>query len=146
MALGYAVAGVAVIAVALFGLVSVGDAAGIATDAQIVDTWLASVVALAMALVAESLLAWDAGGRFHPAYSVLGAGRIVLGRVARQLLIRRIAVPAVLVALAVLAALTVFQPVFTPFVLAAAVVVWTVQRHLAWRAQDRRELEIVNQG
>jgi serine/threonine protein kinase len=146
MALGYAVAGVAVIAVALFGLVSVSDVAGIATSAQIVDTWLASVVALAVTLVAESLLAWDAGGRFHPAYSLLGAGRIVLGRVARQLLVRRIAVPVVLVALAVLTALTVVQPVFTPFVLAALVVMWTVQRYLAWRAQDQRELAIVNHG
>ncbi len=144
MALGYAVAGVAAIAVMLFALVSVSDVAEVAGDAQIVDAWLASVVALAVTLLGESLLAWDAGGRFHPAYSLLGAGRIALGRAARQLLLRRIAVPVVLVALLGLAALTVFQPVFTPFVLAALVVMWTVQRHLAWRAQDRRELVIVN--
>ncbi|MEU0878651.1 protein kinase [Lentzea sp. NPDC005914] len=146
MALGYAAAGAAVVAVGLFALVAVADVAWMATDAQIVDTWLATVVALAVTLTAESLLAWDASDRFHPAYSLLGAGRIVLGRVARQLIIRGIAVPVVLVALAILAALTVFQPVFTPFVLAALVVVWTVQRYLAWRAQEQRERDIVNQG
>ncbi|MGX7826059.1 serine/threonine-protein kinase [Actinokineospora sp. 24-640] len=138
-ALGFAVAGVAAVAVLLFGLVALGDVIDLASDAQVVDAWLASVVALLATTLAESLLAWDAGERFHPTYSFLGAGAMVLGRVARNLLARRTAVPVVLVTLAVLAVLTVFQPAVTPFLLAGLNLVWTVQRFLAWRRQDREE-------
>ncbi|WP_309111934.1 serine/threonine-protein kinase [Saccharothrix sp.] len=142
-ALGYAVTGVAVVAVALFALVGVSDAAGVATDAQVLDAWFAVVAALAVVLVAESLLAWSAGGRFHPAYSLLGAGAIALGRVARNLIARRIAVPVVLVCLAVLGLLTVVWPVLTPIAVAGGTVAWAVARHMAWREQDREESAIV---
>lgn len=146
MALGYAAVAVVVLAVALYALVTLSEVVGYASEEQILDTYLASVVALAVSLVAESLLAWDAGQRYHPAYSFLGASRVVFGRIARHLLTRRIAVPVVLVALAVLTALTVFQPVFVPFVLVALMVMWTVQRHLAWRERDREELAIIAAG
>ncbi|NUT93584.1 MAG: serine/threonine-protein kinase [Saccharothrix sp.] len=142
-ALGYAATGVAAVAVALFALVGLSDVAGVATDAQVLDAWFAVVVALAVVTVAESLLAWDAGGRFHPAYSFLGAGAMALGRVARGLLARRIAVPVVLAFLVVLGLSTVVRPVVTPAVVAAVTVAWAVRRHLAWRAQDRQERDIV---
>ncbi|MEU7524888.1 serine/threonine-protein kinase [Saccharothrix sp. NPDC042600] len=141
-ALGYAVTGVAVVAVALFALVGLSDAAGVATDAQVFDAWFAVVAALAVVLTAESLLAWSAGGRFHPAYSLPGAGAIVLGRVARNLLARRVAVPVVLACLVGLGVVTVVSPVVVPCAVAAVTVAWAVGRHLAWRAQDRREREI----
>ncbi|MEJ2855913.1 MULTISPECIES: serine/threonine-protein kinase [unclassified Saccharothrix] len=142
-ALGYAATGVAAVAVALFALIGLSDVAGVASDAQVLDAWFGAVAALAVVTVAESLLAWDAGGRFHPAYSFLGAGAIAVGRVARGLLARRIAVPVVLAFLAVLGLATVVRPVVTPAVVAAVTVAWAVQRHLAWRAQDRRERDIV---
>ncbi|GAA0216806.1 hypothetical protein GCM10010492_13310 [Saccharothrix mutabilis subsp. mutabilis] len=141
-ALGYAVTGVAVVAVALFALVGLSDAAGVATDAQVFDAWFAVVAALAVVLTAESLLAWSAGGRFHPAYSLLGAGAIVLGRVARNLLARRVAVPVVLACLVALGVAAVVSPVVVPCAVAAVTAAWAVGRHLAWRAQDRREREI----
>ncbi|RDI24509.1 protein kinase domain-containing protein [Lentzea flaviverrucosa] len=146
MALGYAAVAVVVLAVALYALVTFSEVVGFASEAQILDAYLASVVALTVVLVTESLLAWDAGERYHPAYSFFGGGRVVLGRIARRLLTRRIAVPAVLVALAGLAALTAFQPVFVPFLVVALMVVWTVQRYLAWRERDREELAIIAAG
>ncbi|TCO52917.1 serine/threonine-protein kinase [Actinocrispum wychmicini] len=142
-ALGYAVTGVAAVAVFLFALIGFSNAMGVATRSQIDDGWLAAVIALTVTTVTESLLAWDTGGRFHPAYSFLGAGSIALGRASRNLIARRIAVPVVLVILAVLGTLTVYRPVVPPFVLAAGTVVWAVRRHLAWREQDRRERAIV---
>ncbi|GAA3039846.1 serine/threonine-protein kinase [Actinokineospora globicatena] len=142
-ALSHAAAGVAAIAAVLFALVGLGDVVDVATDAQVVDSWVGVVAALLLGLVSESALAWDCGGRFHPAYSLLGAGRVALGRLARNLVARRIAGPALLAALAGLGALTIFAPVVTPFLVAFLLLPWTVQRYLAWRAQDRREREIL---
>lgn len=142
-ALGYTAAGVAVLAVLLFMLVGLSDVAGVASDARIVDAWFAVVASLAVVMLSESLLAWSAGGRFHPAYSLLGAGAIVLGRVARSLIVQRIAVPAVLIALAGLGTVVIVWPVIAPCALAGLLVAWSVQRYFAWREQDRRERAIV---
>jgi hypothetical protein len=142
-ALSYAAAGVAAIAAFLFALIGLSDVVPFASDAQIIDTWVGVVAALLLGLVSESVLAWDTGGRFHPAYSMLGAGRVALGRLARRLITRRIAGPALLVTVAALAALTIFAPVVLPFLVAFLMLPWTVHRYLAWRDQDRREEEIL---
>ncbi|MCG8915215.1 protein kinase [Actinokineospora sp. PR83] len=142
-ALSHAAAGVAAVAAVLFALVGFGDVVDAASDAQVVDAWVGVVAALLLGLVSEGVLAWDSGGRFHPAYSLLGAGRVVLGRLARSITARRIAGPAFLAALTALAVLTVFAPVAAPFLVAFLLLPWAVQRHLAWRAQDRHEREIL---
>ncbi|WET76206.1 protein kinase [Amycolatopsis sp. QT-25] len=142
-ALSHAAAGVAAIAAFLFALVGLGDVADVASEAQIVSSWVGVVAALVLGLVSEGVLAWDSGGRFHPAYSLLGAGRVALGRLARSLVARRIAGPALLAAVAALVVLTVFSPVVTPFLVAFLLPPWAFQRYLAWRAQDRHEHEIL---
>ncbi|EWM12180.1 protein kinase [Kutzneria sp. 744] len=145
-ALGYAVTGVAAVAVLLFVLVGISDWVGIATDAQIVDAWFAVSAALVTTTLAESLLAWETGGRFHPRYSFLGAGAMALGRASRTLLDRRAATPVVLAALALLAALTIYLPAATPLVLCGSMLVWTVRRHARYREDLRHEREIVAGG
>jgi hypothetical protein len=142
-ALSYAAAGVAAIAAFLFALVGLSDVVDVASDAQIVNAWVGVVAALLLGLVSESVLAWDAGGRFHPAYSLLGAGRVALGRLARNLVARRIAGPALLATVAALATLTIVAPVVTPFLVAFLLLPWTVRRARAWRDQDDREREIL---
>ncbi|MGW4393879.1 protein kinase domain-containing protein [Amycolatopsis nivea] len=142
-ALSYAAAGVAAVTAFLLALLGLSDVAEVASDAQIVDSWVGLAAAALLVLVSESLLAWESGGRFHPAYSLLGAGRVALGRLARRLLARRTAVPAALAAVAGLAVLTVVAPVAAPFLAAFLILPWTVQRSMAWRAQDRREREIL---
>ncbi|UKD57155.1 serine/threonine protein kinase [Amycolatopsis sp. FU40] len=142
-ALSYAAAGVAAVTAFLLALLGLSDVAEVASDAQIVDSWVGLAAAALLVLVSESLLAWESGGRFHPAYSLLGAGRVALGRLARRLLARRTAVPAALAAVAGLAALTVVAPLAAPFLAAFLILPWTVQRSMAWRAQDRREREIL---
>ncbi|MET8996650.1 protein kinase [Amycolatopsis sp. NPDC004169] len=142
-ALSYAAAGVAAIAAVLFALIGLSDVVDFASDVQIIDSWVGVVAALLLGLVSESILAWDSGGRFHPAYSLLGAGRVAVGRLARSLIARRIAGPVAVAVVLGLIALTVFAPAVMPFAVAFSLLPWTVQRSLAWRNQDRREREIL---
>ncbi|MGV9365783.1 protein kinase domain-containing protein, partial [Amycolatopsis sp. NPDC003731] len=142
-ALSYAAAGVAAIAAVLFALVGLSDVVGFASDVQIVDSWVGLAAALLLGLVSESVLAWDSGGRFHPAYSLLGAGRVAAGRLARRLVALRIAGPVALAVVLGLIVLTVFAPAVLPFAVAFSLLPWTVQRAVAWRDQDRREREIL---
>lgn len=144
MALGYAAAAVVALAVLLWVVIAGSDIAGFVSEEETVDAYAASVLALAVSLVVESLLAWSAGGRYHPAYSFFGVGQMALERLLRPLLTGRlpVAVP-VLLALAPLVALALFQPVFVPFALILLMVAWTVHRYRAWRIRDREELAFI---
>ncbi|WP_158634217.1 protein kinase [Amycolatopsis sp. WAC 04197] len=142
-ALSHAAAGVAAIAAFLFALVALGDVADVASEAQVVNSWVGAAAALVLGLVSESVLAWDSGGRFHPAYSLLGAGRVALGRLARSIVARRIAGPASLAAAGTLVVLTIFAPAVLPFLVAFLLPPWAFRRYLDWRAQDRRERAIL---
>jgi eukaryotic-like serine/threonine-protein kinase len=144
LALAYAAAGVFTVGVGLFVLIGLGDMIGMVSNAVVLDAWFGTVAALLVTLVAESLLAWEIGGRYHPAYSLLGAGRLGARGIAQALLRTRTSMPVVIGLLAALGALTVFFPVVTPFVVAAFVIVWAVQRHVAWTEDRSREQEIVN--
>ncbi|MGI5247121.1 serine/threonine-protein kinase [Dactylosporangium sp. CA-139066] len=144
LALSWAVAGVVALAALCTLFIGVSDIANWASDGAILDAWLALVLAAAVALTFESLLAWEIGGRFHPRYSMLGAGMIALGRAARSIAGRGIAL-LVIVALVVGGyLLTVLAPLATPLVAGAAVVVWAVWRYLRWRAdaaEERRDID-----
>lgn len=146
LALSWAVAGVFVMAVVCTVLVGTSDLAGVVPDATILDAWLATVLAAAVALTFEALLAWEIGGRFHPRYSILGAGMIALGRAARSIAGRGIALAVVAGCLAGGYALTVFAPVLTPVVAGGGVIVWAVGRFLAWRGDSGREQADAERG
>lgn len=138
LALSWAVAGVFMMAVLCTLLVAVSDIAGWASDAAILDAWVAVVLGAAAVLAFETLLAWEIGGRFHPQYSMLGAGMIVLGRAARSIAGRGIAL-VVLVALAAGAyLLTAAAPLATPLVAGGGSIVWAFWRYLQWRSDEVR--------
>ena len=87
---------------------------------------------------------WEIGGRFHPAYSLLGAGMIALGRAARTIAGRGIALVVVAGVLGALGFLAVHFPAALPLVVAVVVVVWTTRRFQAWRTEEQERREIVN--
>ncbi|WP_428966176.1 serine/threonine protein kinase [Micromonospora fluostatini] len=137
-ALSLAVGGVCAMAVVLVMLVGLGDAADVVSDAAIVDAWFAVVASVAVALTVESLLAWTIGGRFRP-YSMLVAAAVTVGRLARRVTGRWLAL-AVVGGLFVGAGLvTAYAPVVTPVAVAVLMVVWTIARYLAWLDEVERE-------
>ena len=146
LALGWAVAGMALLGVLCALFVSVGDIAGRASDAAILDAWVATVFALAAALGCEAALAWEIGGRFHPRYSMLGAGFIALGRAARSALRRGMALAVVVAVLGAAYGLAVFAPVAVPLAAGAGALLWTARRHLSWSADQEREQAEIERG
>ncbi len=137
-ALARAVSGVAAFAAGLVLMVGVSDIAGVASDASILDAWFAVVASCAVVLAAESVLAWEIGGRYLR-YSLLGAGVIALGRWARTVRRRQLALPVLLGVLAAVLALAVFAPVITPVAAAVAISAWAVARFQAWQGEVRQE-------
>jgi hypothetical protein len=127
-------------------LIGVSDLAGVSADASILDAWLATVLAAVVGLTAEALLAWEIGGRFHPGYSILGAGLIALGRAARSIAGRGIALVAFIVVLGGAYALTAFAPAATPLVAGGGVLIWSVARYLRWRSDSQREQEEIDRA
>lgn len=139
LALSWAVAGVFVLGVLCALLISVSDIAGQVPTDTIVDAWVATIFAIATALSFEAVLAWEIGGRFHPRYSLLGAGFIALGRAARSIRGRGIALGVVVGVLGGAYLLTAFLPMVTPLIVGGAVIIWAVARYLAWRTEQERE-------
>jgi len=146
LALSWAVAGVFLMSLLCALTVSVSDIAGQVPGTTILRAWVATVFAIASTLGFESLLAWEIGGRFHPRYSILGAGFIALGRAARTIAGRGMALAVTAGFLAGAYLLTVYQPVFTPLVLGGATIFWAVARYLSWRADAARERAAVERA
>lgn len=146
LALSWAVAGVFLMGLLCALTVSVSDIAGQVPGTTILRAWVATVFAVASTLGFESLLAWEIGGRFHPRYSMLGAGLILLGRAARTIAGRGIALAVTAGVLAGAYLLTVYQPVTTPLVLGGTTIVWAVARYLSWRADAARERAAVERA
>ncbi|WP_117213939.1 protein kinase domain-containing protein [Allorhizocola rhizosphaerae] len=146
LALSWAVASIFAMTAICALLIGVSDLAGVAQDASIVDAWLAAILAALVGLTAEALLAWEIGGRFHPGYSILGAGLIALGRAARSIAGRGIALIVALVVLGGGYALTAYAPAVTPLAAGGGVLVWTVWRYLRWRVESRREEEEIDRA
>ena len=146
LALSWAVAGVFLMGVMCALLVSVSDIAGRVPGTTILDAWVATVFAVAATLTVESILSWEIGGRFHPRYSILGAGFIALGRAARTVAGRGLALGVGVAGLGGAYLLTVLWPVATPLVLGGATTVWAVARYLSWCADRDRELAAAELG
>jgi len=146
LALAWAVAGLALLGAACALLIAVGDIAGHASDAAILDAWTATVFAVGLALGCEAALAWEIGGRFHPRYSMLGAGFIALGRAARTVSGRGIALVVVAGVLGAGYVLAVFAPVALPLAVGGGALLWTVRRHLSWSADWERERAEIERG
>lgn len=146
LALSWAVAGVFLMGLLCALTVGVSDIAGQVPGTTILRAWVATVFAIASTLGFESLLAWEIGGRFHPRYSILGGGLILLGRAARTMAGRGVALGVTVAVLAGAYLLTVYQPVFTPLVLGGSTIVWAVRRYLAWRAEAARERDAVERA
>ncbi|MEY9893382.1 serine/threonine protein kinase [Catenulispora sp. MAP5-51] len=146
LALSWAVAGVFLMGLLCALTVSVSDIAGQVPGTTILRAWVATVFAVASTLGFESLLAWEIGGRFHPRYSMLGAGLILLGRAARTIAGRGIALAVTAGVLAGAYLLTVYQPVTTPLVLGGTTIVWAVARYLSWRTDAARERAAVERA
>jgi serine/threonine protein kinase len=146
LALSWAVAGVFLMGLVCALTVSVSDIAGQVPGTTILRAWVATVFAIASTLGFESLLAWEIGGRFHPRYSILGAGLIVLGRAARTIAGRGIALGVTAAVLVGAYVLTVYQPVTTPLILGGATILWAVARYLTWRDDAARERDAVERA
>jgi hypothetical protein len=141
-ALGWAVAGVSLIAVAWVALVTLADAADRVGDPAIGLAWVAASSCLAVSLAAECVLAAEIGGRFHNRYSIPGAGALALRPLARWM--RRSsarAAPAILAALAVIALVAIRFPQFLVIATTVAHLVWVPRRWAAWRANTATEAE-----
>jgi serine/threonine protein kinase len=145
-ALAWGVAGVVALATVWVLMVGLSDIVDVSSDATVVDAWFATVASLLVVLAAESLLAWQIGGGFHPRYSMLGSGIITIGRLARSVAGRGITLPVLLGILGAGAVLSVFVPVITPIVTAAVIAVWTVARFDRWRTDRAREQASIEQA
>ncbi|RSM64702.1 hypothetical protein DMB66_18825 [Actinoplanes sp. ATCC 53533] len=144
VALSWAVAGVFLMTSLCGVLIAVSDAVAPASDSAVLNAWVATMFAGAAALTAEAVLAWEIGGRFHPRYSTLGAAFIALGRAARSLTGRGIAVVVLLGVLGLAAVLTAYQPMITPLLAGLGSVAWAVPRYMHWqtdREQERAEAD-----
>jgi serine/threonine protein kinase len=142
-ALGWAVVGIGILSALCAGMVGGGDMAGRVPVSAITDAWIAAAFAIAASLGVEGVLAWEAGGRYHPRYSLLGASLIVLARALRPAAAQRLLRPICAVGLGVLSALSVFVPVATPLAVGVAVPVWAVYRLGRWyrdRGAERAEI------
>lgn len=146
LALSWAVAGVFLMGLLCALTVGVSDIAGQVPGTTILRAWVATVFAIASTLGFESLLAWEIGGRFHPRYSMLGGGIIALGRAARTMAGRGLALGVTVTVLAGVYVLTVYQPVFTPLVLGGSTIVWAVRRYLSWRGEVADEAAAIEQA
>ncbi|MEV6343261.1 serine/threonine-protein kinase [Actinoplanes sp. NPDC051851] len=145
VALSWAVAGVFLTDAVCALLICLSDILGTASDTAVVDAWAATAFASLAALTVETALAWEIGGRFHPRYSTLGTAFIALGRAARSVAGRGMALGAVAVVLVALG-LTVYRPVLPPVVCGVAIVVWAVPRYLRWRVESEREEAEADRG
>ena len=138
-AMGWAVAGVCLMALAWIVLITAADA-GWADDTTIGLAWVGAAICLAVSLVAECLLSVEIGGRFHPRYSIPGAGMISLRPLGRWM--QRAWFPAVSTTLAVLAVIVLIA-LEVPQVLAIATTLahlsWVMRRWIGWRIQIETE-------
>jgi len=145
-ALPWAVAGLFVMGAVLALLISVSDIAGPASNATILDAWVAAAFSLTAALAAEGALAWEIGGPFHPRYSMLGNGFILLGRAASSIVGRGIALGVIAAVLGAAYLLTAFFPVAAPLVAGGGVLIWATARYSSWSRDHANELADAEQG
>lgn len=139
-ALGWAVAGICLMAAGWFLVITVSDLVQSIGDPGITLAWVGSSVCLPVSLVVECLLAAEIGGRFHRRYSIPGAGAKALEPVGRWM--RRSPLPAlgVIVAASVgIGLLAVSFPLLLVVATTAAQLGWAARRLQAWRAQVRTE-------
>lgn len=134
VALGWAVAGVCLLASVWIALITASDAVGWADDAAVGYAWVGASVCAAASLTAECLLAAEAGALFHRWYSIPRAGAAALRPLGARL--RR--TPGVTAAAVFAApAVTVFVALRFPQAVAAA----TTVVHLLWVAARWRALQ-----
>jgi hypothetical protein len=144
VALGWAVAGVCLMAVVWIALVTASDAAGWAGNRAVGLAWVGASVCLGISLVAECLLAAEVGGRFHTRYSIPGAGAIAMRPPGRWM--QRSSGLAAGVILAVLFATTLAALNFPQAIAVGTTLghlLWVVRRWRAWRAQLAAEDALV---
>jgi serine/threonine protein kinase len=139
LALGWAVAGVTLLGILFVLFTGASDITPVASNATIVDAWLMAAAALGLTLALEALLAWQIGGRYHPEYSLMGAGLITLGRAARSVRRRNLSLVVVVAVLGVGYAIAVFVPQVIPPIVAVGVAVWACARYMRWLGDHERE-------
>ncbi|GHJ48962.1 hypothetical protein Cs7R123_63040 [Catellatospora sp. TT07R-123] len=148
VALGWAVAGVCLIAVCCVVLIVASDRVGWVGDRAVDLAWIGAATCLGVTLVAECLLAAEVGGRFHARYSVPGAAGIALQPLGRWM--QRAPLPAAGVILAVLAGLVLGALRYPEAVGISAMVLhlgWVVHRWRDWRTRTAAEdAAVADQG
>jgi hypothetical protein len=140
VALGWAVAGTAMVAALWMFLIGSSDSAQVASDAAVTDGWVGSVLATGVVLAVEAVLATLVGARYPLRYSLPAAGLIALRPLAARA--RQHGIAAFFVILAVVAAVgavSVGLPQVVPALTALLILVWAVQRHGAWLREVRQE-------
>jgi hypothetical protein len=139
-ALGWAVAGICLMAALWFLIITVSDLVQSVSNAAITLAWVGTSVCLPVALTAECLLAGEIGARFHPRYSMPGAGVIALRPIGRWMQGSPLpAAGAILLAAAGTGLLAVNFPLLLVAVTTAGQLGWVLRRLRAWRVQLRIE-------
>ena len=143
-ALGWAVAGLCLLGAGWIALITGSDAVGWAGDSAIGLAWVAAAVCAAASLVVECLLAVEVGGRFHPRFSMPGAGVIGLRPLWRWM--RRAWLSAAVTVLGALGGIALIACWLPQAVVAGTTVghlAWAGQRWRAWRLHINAERALI---
>ena len=145
-ALGWAGAGITVVAVGWSWSIGLADVLPFASANAVELAWVCAVLSLIVFAAAELWLAAVIGGPYHPGYSLIGAALSRGGRAARPLMRNGPLALAVLISAAVvLTAATIFVPFLLPVLTTAGEVAWIRGRNRQWltdeqeRAEQRRQ-------
>jgi hypothetical protein len=144
VALGWAVAGVCLMAVVWVLLIVASDRADWVSDRTVDLAWVAAAACFGVSLLAECLLAAQVGGRFHVRYSIPGAAGIALRPIGRWM--QRAPLLALVVILGGITGLVLVALQYPETIPAGATVlhlVWVVYRGRTWLTRRDAEETVI---
>ena len=141
-ALGWAGAGIVLVAVSWSWGIGLSDVLPFASANSVEVAWVCAILSLIVFAAAELRLAAIIGGPYHPGYSLIGRGLSRAGRAARPLMRSGPLAIAVLVSgVVALAAATIFTPYLLPVLTTAGEVVWIRGRQRRWLADEQERAD-----
>jgi eukaryotic-like serine/threonine-protein kinase len=139
IAVGWAAAGVGILAIGWTVLILLSSATGIASAGGITRAWMFMVIAIVLQTGAELWLAAIIGAPYHPDYSLFMGVSRAAGVTGRRFMHRGLAGFAVIsVTAAALLAATIFVPFLLPLAFVPAHAGWVYVRYGRWRRDYQR--------